>query len=163
MPLATGGPSFIRYHTCSRKFSASDRSSRKTRRTALSGSPSIVEPRTITTGCSFTRRGPPPKGKSSSRTPPTAAKDNETLDHLLSVVNDKRNVSDLHRIAKPQDGHSRGRQLPTGKHLIQAKPPAPHACATASRPRPNGAGSTSSHRRANLPRYEFGITIAKHF
>jgi hypothetical protein len=61
----------------------------------------------------------------------TAAKDNETLDHLLSVVNDPRNVRDLHRIAKLQDGRS--------------------------------AGGERLHRRANLPRYELGITIAEHF
>jgi hypothetical protein len=61
----------------------------------------------------------------------TAAKDNETLDHLLSVVNDAPNVRDLHRIAKLQDGRS-----PGGHHL---------------------------HRRANLPRYELGITIAERF
>jgi hypothetical protein len=36
----------------------------------------------------------------------TAAKDNETLDHLLSVVNDQRNVRDLNRIAKLQDGRA---------------------------------------------------------
>jgi hypothetical protein len=36
----------------------------------------------------------------------TAAKDNETLDHLLSVVNDERNLRDLRRIAKLQDGRS---------------------------------------------------------
>jgi hypothetical protein len=41
----------------------------------------------------------------------TAAKDNETLDHLLSVVNDEHTVRDLHRIAKLQDGRSRGREL----------------------------------------------------
>ena len=61
----------------------------------------------------------------------TAAKDNETLDHLLSVVNDELNVRDLYRIAKPQDGRS-----PGGERL---------------------------HRRTNLPRYKFGITIAEHF
>ena len=70
------------------------RSPPQARRTALSGSPSIVEPRTVTTGRCFTRRRPPPEGKSSSRTPMTAAKDNETLDHLLSVVNDELNVRD---------------------------------------------------------------------
>jgi hypothetical protein len=90
----------------------------------------------------------------------TAAKDNETLDHLLSVVNDEHNVRDLRRIAKLQDGHSRGRALSTTKRLITA---AWHTRATGSKLRPDGADSTNSHRRANLPRYEFGITIAERF
>ena len=86
----------------------------------------------------------------------TAAKDNETLDHLLSVVNDKHNVRDPHRIAKLQDGRSRGREL-DGEALSQA------TSATGSELSPDGIDSTRSHRRANLPRYEFGITIAEHF
>jgi hypothetical protein len=50
----------------------------------------------------------------------TAAKDNETLDHLLSVVNDEHNVRDLHRIAKLQDRRSRGHALSTANRLITA-------------------------------------------
>ena len=88
----------------------------------------------------------------------TAAKDNETLDHLLSVVNDGHTVRDLHRIAKLQDGRSHA--LSSAKRLITAMW---HARATASALKPDGVDSTSSHRRANLPRYEFGITIAEHF
>jgi hypothetical protein len=87
----------------------------------------------------------------------TAAKDNETLDHLLSVVNDEHTVRDLHRIAKLQDGRSRGRELWTAKRLLMA------TSATGSKLRPDGVETTSSHRRANLPRYEFGIAIAEHF
>jgi hypothetical protein len=51
----------------------------------------------------------------------TAAKDNETLDHLLSVVNDAHNVRDPHRIAKPQDGRSRGREPSNAKRLDHGK------------------------------------------
>src|SRR5215471_1021762 len=57
------------------------------------GGPSIVRPSVRLTPCRRTRRrGPRERRGSSSRMPATAAKDNETLDHLLSVVNDPRNV-----------------------------------------------------------------------
>jgi hypothetical protein len=42
------------------------------------------------------RRGPPERRGSSSRMPAIAAIDNETLDHLLSVVDDGGNVEGAH-------------------------------------------------------------------
>src|SRR5262245_56788352 len=55
--------------------------------------PSIVRPLVRLTPCRRTRRrGPRERQGSSSRMPRTSAKDNETLDHLLSVVSDSRNV-----------------------------------------------------------------------
>src|SRR5262249_59484198 len=47
------------------------------------------------------RCGPPERLGSSSRMPATAAIDNETLDHLLSVVDDWRNLSGNRELSKP--------------------------------------------------------------
>ena len=48
--------------------------------------------------------------------PVIAAMDNETLDHLLSVVDDARNLASLQALSKPGKGHmekheSRSEQL----------------------------------------------------
>src|SRR4029453_425225 len=45
--------------------------------------------------------GPSKREGSSSRIPVIAAMDNETLDHLLSVVDDARNLASLQSFSKP--------------------------------------------------------------
>src|ERR1700687_2409115 len=47
------------------------------------------------------RLGPPERQGSSSRMPATAAMDNETLDHLLSVVDDSSNLRGFRELSKP--------------------------------------------------------------
>jgi len=63
------------------------------RRATREGGPSIVEP---WSGPSYVEVTPSvkriPRARRGSRVPATAAIDNETLDHLLSVVDDQRNV-----------------------------------------------------------------------
>jgi len=49
----------------------------------------------------FRQSGPPLWEGSSSRVPPIAAIDNETLDHLLSVVDDSRNLAGIRALSKP--------------------------------------------------------------
>src|SRR6516165_4211977 len=49
----------------------------------------------------FKRCGPPWREGSSSRMPAIAAIDNETLDHLLSVVDDARNLTGVRALSKP--------------------------------------------------------------
>src|SRR5260370_28600554 len=63
----------------------------QTRRAALAGGPSIVEPRSgeRTVTRDVTRPGPRKRQQSSSRHPVNAAMDNEPQDHLLSVVHDQ--------------------------------------------------------------------------
>lgn len=75
----------------------------KQRRAALSRRPFHCQTVVRLTPCRRTRRrGPRERRGSSSRMPATAAKDNETLDHLLSVVSDLRNVGCAHRFWKVQ-------------------------------------------------------------
>ena len=74
------------------------------RRAALSDDPSIVRP---WSGPSFQSEVTPsvkrtPRKNRGSSLPATAAIDNETLDHLLSVVNDGTNVSTLSRFARAE-------------------------------------------------------------
>src|ERR1700745_1211085 len=57
----------------------------------------------------FRRCGPPERQGSSSRMPAIAAIDNETLDHLLSVVDDARNVPRCRALSK----QAHAKNLPT--------------------------------------------------
>jgi hypothetical protein len=66
---------------------------RKARRAALAGSPSIAEPRPGEPDLKvrkLTRNRNPSKKRSRSARSAPAVDDNETLDHLLSVVTDKK-------------------------------------------------------------------------
>src|SRR5262249_20847817 len=78
----------------------------------------------------FRRCGPPERQGSSSRMPATAAIDNETLDHLLSVVDDSGNLSGNRELSKPRP-HPKSKVMRAGfldfAHIPFGKPPPPRA------------------------------------
>ena len=105
----------------------------KMRRVALADDPSIVRP---WSGPSFHSEVTPsvkwtPRKHRGSSLPATAAIDNETLDHLLSVVNDASNLRAFPRFARSEvvrggrrQGVTSGQEgAPAGRRLIQAKIP----------------------------------------
>jgi hypothetical protein len=116
----------------------------KQRGAALADSPSIVKPRPVqareagspcATAQRFVSRGassePQPRRGSSSRMPAYAAIDNETLDHLLSVVSGSTSLRQIRALSK--NSAAAPRPVPTAPHQAPGAKPRASIAAQARR------------------------------